>query len=216
MNKLLDKVVETLPSKAWEHQTETSLQGVFAALIHKLEVDGEGITATPLFARIMHEIYSRYGLAPFERASTLSSHTIVFFFLHRRISRKPNAYGTPAAMLSLLKKFKHVPQTTRSRHGWMLLSISGRWDCLALYGCKYRGCPELQELMRLKAGRVRGVRDPIVEDRLFQWGGASKACTSCRHVSYCSSACQKADWKSHKPTCKEYASKDQSKVEVEI
>ncbi|CCM03023.1 uncharacterized protein FIBRA_05140 [Fibroporia radiculosa] len=135
-----------------------------------MEMEGGSFAATPIFARIMHEIFTHYKLEPFERGSTLSHNNIIFFFLHRRLSRKPSTYKTPDAMLTLLKKFDHVPRTTRKRHGWMILAVSGRWDCLTLYGWGYFCCPELKALLELKDRRVRGVRDPLVEERLFQWG----------------------------------------------
>lgn len=137
----------------------------------------------PLFVRIVHEIYSRYGKAPFERGSQLSHNEIIIFFLWRRFSSKPNAYKSPEAILGLLKKYRNVPWTTRQRHGWMTLSISGRWDCIEMYGCKHADCPERQVLLYLKEKRIRGKRDPVIEDRLFQWGGVSKACA--RHVAFC-------------------------------
>lgn len=125
----------------------------------------------------MHEIYSRYGLKPFERASTVRDETILFYFLHRRISRKPSAYKSPEAMLTLLQKFANVPRATRNRHSWILLSIAGRWECLdAQFGCENPTCPEKAELLKLREKRQRGVRDPIIEERLYKWGGASKAC----------------------------------------
>ncbi|KAH9920186.1 hypothetical protein B0H21DRAFT_781685 [Amylocystis lapponica] len=215
---LCTKSLKTLPSIAWEHQTEASLKGVMAALITKVELDGDEVAATPLVAQAMHEIYSRYGLAPFDRASTLSGSTVLVYFLHRRIARRPDAYRTPAAMLALLTKYKNVPWATRKRHGWMIHSVSARWNCLETdnYGCKNAACSELKELKAFKAQRVRGVRDPVVEDRLFRWGGACKACTSCRFVSYCSTSCQRADWQRHKPECRERTARDQTQVEVEI
>ncbi|KAL4245905.1 hypothetical protein ABKN59_009568 [Abortiporus biennis] len=50
--------VETLPKVAWEHQTPESLVGIMRALISKLRHDGESLATTPVFARIIHEIYS--------------------------------------------------------------------------------------------------------------------------------------------------------------
>ncbi|KAL6308523.1 hypothetical protein BKA93DRAFT_866499 [Sparassis latifolia] len=149
------KAVEMLPSRAWEHQTEASLKGVMLGLIHKLEADGEDLVATPLFARIIHEIYSRYGLEPFARGSTLSHSTILFLFLHRRIARKPDAYRTQSALLALLKKYQNVPRTTRKRHGWISLPVSGRWDCLTGldFGCANLTCPEKEALEKLKEKR---------------------------------------------------------------
>ncbi|KAF9225005.1 hypothetical protein BS17DRAFT_779435 [Gyrodon lividus] len=51
-----------------------------------------------------------------------------------------------------------------------------------MYGCKYAGCPERSDLVKLQACWVRERRDPVVEDRLLQWGGASKACTRLSHT----------------------------------
>lgn len=193
------KAIEGLPSKAWARQTEESLSGILTGLINKIQVESEEIIvrlkhlssaysayesqSTPLFARIMYEIYSRYGVSPFERASNMSDTIILYYFLYRRLSRKPSAYRTEEAMLGLLKKYANVPETTRRRHGWMILTIYGRWECLDLYGCGNPDCPEKEELLRLGEKRKRGVRDPVVEDRLFQWGGASKACTRSVPVS---------------------------------
>ncbi|KAH7926927.1 hypothetical protein BV22DRAFT_1104018 [Leucogyrophana mollusca] len=203
--------VEGLPAKAWDHQTPESLQGIMRELLGKIEKDGDDFTTTPIFANIMHQIYSRYGLEPFEWASRLSDSEIIFYFLHRRLSKKPDKFRNANDWIPLLQKYNNVPEAIRRRHGWMILTVSGRWDCLLLYGCKYAGCPEKSGLLELKERRVRGQRDPVVEDRLFQWGGASKACSRCRHVSYCSVACQKADWKRHqKDECKEEAAKNKN------
>ncbi|KAF9233821.1 hypothetical protein BU15DRAFT_90206 [Melanogaster broomeanus] len=190
-----------LPEQAWARQTAESLLGIMRELIRKIEMDGDEFTETPMFAGIMHQIYSRYGIDPFERASRLSEHEIIFYFLHRRLSKKPEKFQNAGEWLPLLKKYRNVPNATRKRHGWMIHTVSGRWDLLTFYGCKFAGCPERSDLLELKALRVRGQRDPVVEDRLFQWGGASKACTRCKAVSYCGLACQKADWKRHKSEC---------------
>ena len=128
----------------------------------------------------MYEIYAHYGLAPFARASTLSHTEILLYFLHRRLARRSAArmQRTPAAMLALLQKYHHVPPTTRQRHGWLILSVSQRWNEMdsGYYGCGNPGCEELETLLELRKQRVKGVRDPVVEDRLYRWGGASKAC----------------------------------------
>lgn len=132
---------------------------------------------TRLFSNVIYQMYSRYGLEPFERASTISDSCILFYFLHRRISRKPTAYQSYEAIRVLLKKYLHVPRTTRRRHGWMILSLSGRWECLDYYGCAFPNCPEKSKLLELKGMRRRGVRNAAIEDRLYKWGGESKACT---------------------------------------
>jgi hypothetical protein len=124
----------------------------------------------------MHQIYSRYGLDPFERASTLSDSMILFYFIHSRLSKKPQKFQSAQDWIPLLQKYRNVPRTTRKRHGWIILSLSGRWDCLDMYGCAYPQCPELAALQELKHRRVRGKRDSVSEDRLYRWGAASKIC----------------------------------------
>ncbi|KAG6371699.1 hypothetical protein JVT61DRAFT_9040 [Boletus reticuloceps] len=209
---LCKTAMEKLPGKAWAHQTPESLLGIMRGLIRKLEFEGDDFAETPIFVIILHQIYSRYGLEPFERASHLSDFEIIFYFLHRRLSKKPEKFQSAHEWLPLLKKYRNVPGATRKRHGWMILTISGRWDLLAMcgYGCGYAECPETSALLRLKEARVRGTRDPVVEDRLFQWGGASKACARCKAVSYCGAACQKADWKRHKSECAAEAAKNKN------
>lgn len=93
------------------------------------------------------------------------------------MTRKPAAYRSYDAIRALLKKYTNVPNTTRRKHGWFILKIGGRWDCITLYGCAHPKCPEKTELLELKERRKRGVRDTEVEARLYRWGGESKACT---------------------------------------
>ncbi|GJE88210.1 zinc finger MYND domain-containing protein [Phanerochaete sordida] len=201
----IKSAVEALPVNAWEKQTPESLLGAMRGLVNKLEVDGEQIVNTRLFAHIVFQIYSRYGLPPFERAASLSDSCILFHFLHRRIARKPAQYRSYEAIRGLLRRYTHVARTTRKRCGWRILTVSGRWDCIDLYGCANEGCPEKRALHALRERRTRGVRDPEVEERLFKWGGESKACTNCNTVSYCSKECQSAHWSQHKKACKKKA-----------
>ncbi|KAH7905249.1 hypothetical protein BJ138DRAFT_1106147 [Hygrophoropsis aurantiaca] len=113
--------VETLPAKAWNYQTPESLLGIMRELINKVERDGSDITTTPVFANIMHQIYSRYGLDPFERASRLSDSEIIFYFLHRRLSKKTH-------------KFQNAAE-----------SFSG-WPCISPYVC-LSSCPRASPLV---------------------------------------------------------------------
>jgi len=206
---------ESLPAKAWDNQTPESLETVMRYFVKKLEMDGPEFATTPIFAKMMHAIYTRYGFAPFAAGAKLDNHEIIFYFLHRRVSKKPKSYTTVEDWVALLRKYENVPEATRRRHGWMILSVSGRWDCLDLYGCAFEGCPEKSSMQKLRAKRVRGRRDPEVEERLFKWGGASKACSRCRSVSYCSVACQKAHWKEHRPKCDVEAAKGK-KEDIDI
>ncbi|GJE88217.1 zinc finger MYND domain-containing protein [Phanerochaete sordida] len=210
-NSYIQSAVESLPANAWEKQTPESLLGAMRGLICKIETDGEDVANTRVFAHIIYQIYSRYGLAPFERAATLSDGSIVFYFLHRRIARKPAHYRSYDAIRGLLRRYAHVAETTRRRCGWHILTVAGRWKRIELYGCADEMCPEKRALLALRAQRTRGVRDPAVEERLLRWGGESKACTKCHSVSYCSRECQREDWPKHKPACRK---KDGAELEI--
>lgn len=182
----------------------------------------------------IHEINSRYGHAVFEKGFTISHHQVLLYFLNRRISRHPESYRTKQAIKLLLKRYVNLAETSSRRYLWTLLPVAARWDCIRFYGCKNTACPERQELLVLKGKRRRGSRDPVVEERLFKWGGQSKACSryvvpqslklgmvlilcgSCKQVSYCSVECQKAHWKMHKADCKKNTPKDQADIETEI
>ncbi|KAF9804512.1 hypothetical protein IEO21_09354 [Rhodonia placenta] len=190
------KALDKLHSGAWQNQSVESLQHILRGLIHKVEKDVDEAVVNPLFVRIVHEIYSRYGKAPFERGSQLSHNEIIIFFLWRRFSSKPNAYKSPEAILGLLKKYRNVPWTTRQRHGWMTLSISGRWDCIEMYGCKHADCPERQVLLYLKEKRIRAKPAQGMSRSVRVW--------------------TKADWKTHKETCKEMTTMKKEAMEVEI
>lgn len=120
---------------------------------------------------------SRYGHAIFDKGFTISHHEILFYFLNRRIARHPESYRTKQAIKLLLKRYVNLARTSSQRYLWTLLPVAARWDCVHLYGCKNPECPELQELFVLKDKRQRGSRDPVVEERLFKWGGQSKACS---------------------------------------
>ncbi|KIP03878.1 hypothetical protein PHLGIDRAFT_37226 [Phlebiopsis gigantea 11061_1 CR5-6] len=203
--------VRSLPVNAWEHQTPESLLGVMKGLVDKISDAGEEVVATKLFTGVIYRIYSRYGLEPFERASTISDSCILFYFLHRRISRKPAAYRSHDAIRVLLKKYTNIPEAIRRRHGWGILTVSGRWDCLEYYGCVFANCPERTELLELKVRRQRGVCNPDAEARLYRWGDETRMCSTCKTVSYCSAACQKADRIFHKSQCK---AKDDMETDV--
>lgn len=125
---------------------------------------------------MMHQIYSRYGLAPYERASTLSSDQIIFYYIYKRLSKHPEKITSAKAWMRFLEKYRKVPRATERRHAWSILTLSGRWDCLEFYGCAYEGCPERAALEEMSAQRVRGERSPEIEDRLWKFGAASKAC----------------------------------------
>ncbi|KII91804.1 hypothetical protein PLICRDRAFT_104569 [Plicaturopsis crispa FD-325 SS-3] len=70
-----------------------------------------------------------------------------------------------------------------------------------------RGVPQI----RLESdGRLREVFDVVVATdacrRCATRGAKLRKCSRCKEVSYCGEECQKADWTSHKQTCKKSAS----------
>lgn len=136
---------------------------------------------------ILFQIYVRYGVAPFSEAARVSDTALLAYFLHRRLtkSKHPERYRARGAFEDLIDKYMHVPRATRRRHGWMILGVSGRWDCLTYYGCASPSCPELAELLRIRERRVRGQRDAAIEERLYDWGAKSKMCA--RYVVFVAS-----------------------------
>lgn len=47
---------------------------------------------------------------------------------------------------------------------------------------------------------IRGV-NPVLSFRTVVPPKKKKLCLGCRSIIYCSDACQKADWRRHKPAC---------------
>ncbi|EPQ55151.1 hypothetical protein GLOTRDRAFT_111140 [Gloeophyllum trabeum ATCC 11539] len=109
--------------------------------------------------------------------------------------------------MHLLEKYKNVPRATRQRHSWSVMSLPARWECIDLFGCEYKNCPEKAALLEIQQARKKGTRDPVLEDRLFRWGAEARICSSCKYVSYCGRDCQTADWQNHKAKCKEETAK---------
>lgn len=103
---------------------------------------------------------------------------------------------------NLFDDFVRLPHSLERRYSWTNLTISNKWDCIGHYGCDYKACPEKQALLKLREKRVKGVRDPVVEERLDRWGGKARACGGCSVPSYCSKECQKAHWPVHKGSCR--------------
>jgi len=212
-------IADLLP-EAWENQTEASLFGIMRALRYKVAVESDETVVSPVFARVLHEIFSRYKLSPFEKASQIhdENDTILFNFLYKRLSRKPSAFRTLEGMQGLLQKYTHIPKIVRSRYVWLTLPLSGKWNALedARYGCCRPECPEKKALLNLKQRRKRGVRNPEVEDRLTTWGEQSKFCKRCWTVTYCSVECQRAHWERHRPDCKEKDPQEKNEMIVQF
>ncbi|KZT18304.1 hypothetical protein NEOLEDRAFT_1080591 [Neolentinus lepideus HHB14362 ss-1] len=213
-NTLCAQALEGLPNVAWNRQTPESLDVVTRELTAKIEREGDDITQTRIWANMMHQIYSRYGLKPFERvASKPSKHGVIFFyFIHRRASKRQQKLISVDDWAKLLEKYVNVPDATRRRHAWTIMTVPDRWESLdsSDYGCSFGSCPERAELLEIQQARVRGQRDAVAEDRLFGFGALSKACHRCKHVSYCGKECQAADWPNHRHTCKVEAAKNKT------
>jgi len=173
-------------------------------------------------AKVLHNLYSRYRLKPFEHMST--SHdaypTIFLHFVYKKLSRKPSAYRTVEAMEDLLKKYASIPPIIRCRYTWSgLFTVAERWRQLGEdnpVGCANGACPERMALSELKSQRQPGVRDSAAEERLLKWGGASKFCKRCWEVTYCSVECQKARWPNHKDSCTERSAKEKNEMIIDI
>jgi hypothetical protein len=69
----------------------------------------------------------------------------------------------------------------------------------AFTSCGSAACP----LRRCANAACSVVDDPVADDRLM-------ACGSCKMVAYCSSACQKLHWKTHKHACRAAAAENGS------
>ncbi|KAJ7722002.1 hypothetical protein B0H16DRAFT_1699429 [Mycena metata] len=148
----------------------------------------------PIFVKACFNLYKRYGLQLFTRAARRETYQdcVVFYYITHRIKRDGAQMDTRADW-ALLTQFE--------RYEWEHQTILGKWNCLTLYGCDTEECPERKALEALREKRVRGVRDPVVEKRLEDWGAKPKACSTCESSSYCSAACQRAHWLVHKPEC---------------
>ncbi|TDL25053.1 hypothetical protein BD410DRAFT_76648 [Rickenella mellea] len=196
------------------NQTKKSLMAVTRELQNKINHEEPSIVKHPVYLNALFNIHSRYGLAAFQRTAKIETwqSPIIFQFLCHRIKKDCLTFRTKQDWIPLLGEFVILPDVVRRRYKWAHMSISCQWDCLTFYGCDNDSCPEQQALVRLRGKRVRGVRDPEIEERLRVWGAKSKACSKCEESSYCSQFCQKAHWPAHKPTCLESRARRSKRV----
>ncbi|KAJ7826782.1 hypothetical protein B0H14DRAFT_3467446 [Mycena olivaceomarginata] len=200
---MCEEVLENLPDAVWENQTPASLLAVTRELQTKLHQETFDLASTPIFVNAFFNIYRLYGLAPFHKAARREKYDtpVVFYYVAHCIKRDTLQMRTRKDWARLLGEYVAMPRSTEQRYRWANYTISGRWDCLEFHGCCASECPERRALEALREKRVRGVRDPSVEARLDAWGAKPKACAACGDTSYCSAACQREHWPTHKPDC---------------
>ncbi|KAJ7438817.1 hypothetical protein B0H11DRAFT_1884261 [Mycena galericulata] len=201
--ELCAEALKKLPDAAWENQTPASLFAVTRQLQFKLNHEGDTFARTSIFVNACFNMYKLYGLAPFRKAAKCETHDdpVVFYYVDHHIKHDGLRMRSREDWRRLLEEYINMPHSVRNRYIWSNLTVSGQWDCLDLYGCSAEECPEKKALLELRKKRVRGVRDAEVEQRLEKWGAKAKGCAACGWNSYCSPACQRADWPKHKPDC---------------
>ncbi|KZT37806.1 hypothetical protein SISSUDRAFT_1048022 [Sistotremastrum suecicum HHB10207 ss-3] len=199
---IAEDAVLSLPDAAWEKQTKRSL---FDATQSLLDITEWRESRKPLdvFTMSCYNIYKRYGISPFERASKNENwdEPVIFHYISHQLKKEGLPPKTQAEWRGLLRDFENLPDSLERRYRWSNLNISGQWSCIEFYGCDNKACPEKAELMRLRKRRVKGVRDAETEARLYDWGKKLKSCSSCHTKTYCTPDCQKAAWPSHKAEC---------------
>lgn len=220
-SKLCEDALAKLPVAVWENQTKASLFAITLQLENRISREACDaavwrsywkvsftadllLKAEPIFVDACYNIYKRYGLNPFSIAAKRETWrtSIIFYFIAHRIKKEQLKMETREDWRNLLDEFVNLPESLRRRYSWANYTISGKWDCLKYYGCSYEECPEKQALFKLRDERVKGVRDPDVEERLNRWGAKARACGGCLATSYCSTECQKAHWPTHKAKCR--------------
>ncbi|KAJ7165351.1 hypothetical protein C8R46DRAFT_997789 [Mycena filopes] len=203
---LCEDALKELPDAAWENQNSASLAAITRELQAKLNQESDEVASTPIFIDACFSIFTHYGLGPLQKAGRRESphDPVVFYYLAHHLKRLPSPTNTAPQRTDfarILADYTAMPRSMQDRYGWANLTIAGKWDCLDFYGCKAEACPEKAVLEGLRARRVRGVREPAVERRLEEWGSKAMACKACGSVAYCSAACQRAHWPTHKPEC---------------
>ncbi|KAJ7593529.1 hypothetical protein C8J56DRAFT_1162352 [Mycena floridula] len=169
---LCEETLKTLPDEAWENQTKASLNALTLQIQHKVGEAGSEIANCSIMVNAFWNMYKRYGLKTLHAASRHMDHRdhVLFYYLYHRINKEKIALNSKADWRALLTDFVNIPKTTDRRYHWLSLTISGKWDCIEYYGCAAQDCPEKKELLKLRAARVLGVRDPEIEERLDEWG----------------------------------------------
>ncbi|KAJ6615773.1 hypothetical protein B0H10DRAFT_47836 [Mycena sp. CBHHK59/15] len=195
--------LRTLPDAAWENQTPASLLRVTRELQFKLNHESSDVASSSIFVNACFNMYRLYGLAPFRKAAKCETwrDPVIFYYVEHHIKRDSLQMRTRADWRSLLVDYINMPRSIERRYQWSNMTISGKWDCITLFGCDGEDCPEQKALLDLRKKRVRGVRDPAIEERLDNWGAKPKACGACGYTAYCSPTCQRAHWQKHKPDC---------------
>ncbi|KZS89669.1 hypothetical protein SISNIDRAFT_458616 [Sistotremastrum niveocremeum HHB9708] len=198
---LCENAALSLPDAAWDRQTKRSLFDATQSL-QELTEWHDNEKHLDIFTSACYNIYKRYGAEPFERAYRNEdwSDPVIFHYIARQLKKEGVSPKTKAEWRGILRDYENLPRAVEDKYRWSNLNVSGQWDCIEIYGCDNDDCPEQAELIRLREARVKGVRDAQVEERLDDWGRKLKSC-ACHSVAYCSTDCQKAAWRSHKPKC---------------
>ncbi|TDL29013.1 hypothetical protein BD410DRAFT_391 [Rickenella mellea] len=142
-----EEILGTLPEPSWENQTKTSLMAVTREFQNKITLSrsrGLNIVKHPAFLNALHNIHSRYGLAPFQKTAKLETwrSPIIFQFLSHRIKKDGLTFRTTQDWIPLLDEFVHLPSAIIRRYKWLHMSISCRWNCITFYGCDNKFCSE--------------------------------------------------------------------------
>jgi len=132
---------------------------------------------------------------------------LIYFSSH--LFRNAHKYQTQEAFDRLWErqKTRWDAQTEAMRR--YLIELYEPWQVtektLEDTGCMNRSCPETRELrslMKRLKGRALLSWSPADLEVFQAWGRNLKVCKSCRDAVYCSRSCQAADWRRHRPSCR--------------
>ncbi|KZT32457.1 hypothetical protein SISSUDRAFT_537426 [Sistotremastrum suecicum HHB10207 ss-3] len=195
--------IRTLPDAVWDMESDNSLPTTSKLLLDLGEMSKHR-TADDIFLYGCHNIYKRYGIAPFIRAGESDEwHEPEFFcYVAQRLQDEGLPSRTEEEWKELLGDFRKMPVTVRGRYRWSGLDCAGRWEFIDYYGCDNRDCSEKAELLR-HCQRPTGdeVINKEMDRRLYEWGNNMVICDACRSKPYCGVNCQQAAASSHAARC---------------
>jgi hypothetical protein len=126
-------------------------------------------------------IYGEFGLEMFKEASELAWYTVLFAFLVKRLSRRPDKYRTPMNFTHLLCRFIVLGKGAERRYLTTLMKSRDIHDSCSSkdVGCMNcstsRRCPETIHLQKLQRKDLSQLTD---DDKKFleQFGRNLKIC----------------------------------------